>query len=238
MDRYEYFFIPLSVIPEDIIERYNLHKIAVDGKVYVECRKTIYGLPQAGKLSNDELVKHLEKHGYIQAKHTHGLFRHKTRPIMFTLVVDDFGVQYSGKEHAEHLYQILSEKYECHTDWEGTKYCGLNIEWNYTEGWVDIDVDGMHEKGLQRFKHSKPAKPQDSPYPCTTPQYGAKIQYTEEPDTSRPMTAEETKRLQEIIGFYLYVGRAVDNTLLTALGTMASAQTEGTEETVKATTHF
>jgi hypothetical protein len=96
----------------------------------------------------------------------------------------------------------------------------------------------MHEKGLQQFKHSKPEKPQDSPYPCATPQYGAKIQYTEEPDTSRPMNAAETKRLQEIIGFYRYVGQAVDNTLLTALGTLASAQTEGTEATIKATTHF
>jgi hypothetical protein len=29
-----------------------------------------------------------------------------TRPIQFTLVVDDFGVQYVGAEHAQHLSQL------------------------------------------------------------------------------------------------------------------------------------
>ena len=52
------------------------------------------------------------------------------------------------------------------------------------------------------------------------------------------MTKEEKNLLQEIIGYYLYYGRAVDNTLLAALGTLAASQTEGTEETIKATTHF
>ena len=31
----------------------------------------------------------------------------KWRPIQFYLVVDDFGVEYVGKQHAEHLATIL-----------------------------------------------------------------------------------------------------------------------------------
>ena len=68
---------------------------------------------------------------------------------MFSLVVDDFGVQYIGKEHAQHLYEVLNQKYQCTSHWEGKKYCGLNIEWNYEEGWVDIFIEGFAEKGLQ-----------------------------------------------------------------------------------------
>jgi hypothetical protein len=41
-------------------------------------------------------------------------------------------------------------------------------------------------------------------------------------------------RLQEIIGTLLYYGRAIDSTLLVALGTLASAQTNGTKATVNA----
>jgi hypothetical protein len=41
--------------------------------------------------------------------------------------------------------------------------------------------------------------------------------------------------LQQIIGTFLFYGRAVDNTMLVALGTLAAAQTQGTEKTMEAT---
>jgi hypothetical protein len=64
------------------------------GFVYLEVTKGMYGLPQAGLLANELLEKRLNKHGYHQSKFVPGLWKHKTRPIMFTLVVDDFGVKY------------------------------------------------------------------------------------------------------------------------------------------------
>jgi hypothetical protein len=39
------------------------------------------------------------------------LFNHQTRPITFSLVVDDFGVKYVGREHAEHLVATLEKLY-------------------------------------------------------------------------------------------------------------------------------
>jgi hypothetical protein len=36
-------------------------------------------------------------------EHTHGLWKHKTRPVWFSLVVDHFGIEYVGHEQAEHL---------------------------------------------------------------------------------------------------------------------------------------
>ena len=74
-----------------------------NGAVYVEIRKGMYGLPQAGKIANDKLIPILKAAGYHQSDHTPGLFKHEHRPTAFCLVVDDFGVKYVGKEHAEHL---------------------------------------------------------------------------------------------------------------------------------------
>jgi len=54
-------------------------------------------------LANELLEKRLNKHGYQQSKLVPGLWKHDTRPIQFTLVVDDFGVKYVGEEHAQHL---------------------------------------------------------------------------------------------------------------------------------------
>jgi hypothetical protein len=70
----------------------------------------MYGLPQAGILANQLLRKRLAPHGYTEAKHTPSLWQHATRPISFTLIVDDFGIKYVGNKHAQHLITTL-EKY-------------------------------------------------------------------------------------------------------------------------------
>ena len=77
------------------------------GWVYFEIRRGCYGLPQSGMLKNKQLRLILEKEGYYEAITTPGLWRHKLRPIQFFLVVDNFVVEYVGKQHAEHLATIL-----------------------------------------------------------------------------------------------------------------------------------
>ena len=43
------------------------------------------------------------------------------RPIQFCLVIDDFGVEYIGKQHADHLAKILKKYHNITEDWEGKK---------------------------------------------------------------------------------------------------------------------
>jgi hypothetical protein len=86
----------------------------------MEFRKGIYGLKQAGILANQLLQQRLEPYGYCPTRHTHRLWIHKTRPIAFTLVVDDFAVEYMGKDNAHHLCNALLHSYEITTDWGGT----------------------------------------------------------------------------------------------------------------------
>ena len=57
----------------------------------------MYGSPQAGMIAQEFLEDRLEKYGYIQSKHTPGLWTHKWRPVAFSLIVDDFGVKYVEK---------------------------------------------------------------------------------------------------------------------------------------------
>ena len=63
----------------------------------------MYGLPAAGILANKLLKSRLAKKGYFELPHTSDLWKHVSCPISFTLVVDDFGIKYVGKEHADHL---------------------------------------------------------------------------------------------------------------------------------------
>jgi hypothetical protein len=66
--------------------------------------KTIYGLKESGKLSNERLVSLLSRWGFVQTS-TPCLFRHPTRSIAFVLVVDDFGIKYHGRDDFDYLVQ-------------------------------------------------------------------------------------------------------------------------------------
>jgi hypothetical protein len=97
MDSCEYICIPIKLIHQEIIVEYNLLPLVSDGHVYIKVQKVVYGLAQTGILANQILAQRLDIHGYHQTKFTPGLWLHVTHPIQFTLVVDDFCVEYVGK---------------------------------------------------------------------------------------------------------------------------------------------
>ncbi len=88
------------------------------------------------------------------------------------------------------------------------------------------------EQALARFGHPIPDKPQHQPHPHTIPTYGATVQHAKLEDTSRHLSPNKKKFIQEVIGVFLCYGRAVDSTMLTALSAIASAQAKPTEDTM------
>jgi hypothetical protein len=107
LGRFEYMVINLLSLPQETINMYDLIELAQDVKVYIEIQKGMYSLPQAGILAKELLQRNLAKDGYRPTTHTHIMWTHDTRPISFSLVVDDFGVKYVGREHAEHLMACI-----------------------------------------------------------------------------------------------------------------------------------
>jgi hypothetical protein len=73
LPRFEYMKMLLSRFPEEIVQKYNLNALAVDGWVYIEIRKGMYCLKQAGLLANQLLQTRLAPFGYYPARHTPGL---------------------------------------------------------------------------------------------------------------------------------------------------------------------
>ena len=70
----EYMWVEAWMIPDDIMEEYDIE--IINGRALVEITNAIYGLPQAGRLSYNKLKQHLEDDGYLPCKLTPGLFRH------------------------------------------------------------------------------------------------------------------------------------------------------------------
>jgi hypothetical protein len=230
LPQFEYMKILLSRFPEEIVQNYNLNALAVDGWVYIEIRKGMYGLKQVVLLANQLLQSLLAPFGYYPARHTPGLWLHKTRPIYFSLVFDDFTVKYVGKQHAEHLRAALLLTYELTTDWTATVYSGMTLKWDYKNKTCDISMPGYVSNLLSKFQHDAPKHPQHTPSRYVTPVYGAKTQYAMT-DESPPLTAQQCLTIQKVTRSVLYYARAADPTVLMPLNDIATEQTRATEKT-------
>jgi hypothetical protein len=199
--------------------------------VYIEIQKGMYGLPQAGILTNELLQRNLAKYGYRPTQHTHGLWKNDTHPISFSLVVDDFGVKYVGREHAEHLMECFKKNYNISSDWNGSPYCGLTLEWDYKNRTVDLSMLGYIKAALHKYQHAAPTRPEHAPHMWNPPVYGAKTQYVENETTSPALSAKYVNKLQQLTGTLLYYSRAVDPTLIIPINVLASEQSKATADT-------
>ena len=117
---------PTSLLDE--LKLSEFVKLDKQGKpyVYADIVKTIPGLKQSGLLSQQRLVTQLNLFGYFQTA-TPMFFRHDTRPIDFTLVVDDFGIQYSRDDDLDHLLECLTDMYSVKTEKTGFRFSALTL---------------------------------------------------------------------------------------------------------------
>jgi hypothetical protein len=152
---------------------------------------------------------------------------------MFTLVVDDFGVRYTNRDDVEKLISTLKLEYKCSSEWTGDRYIGLTLKWDYKNRTVIKSMPGYIQRALLRFKHPSPLRREDSPHEWSAPVYGARQQYAKTDDSAQA-DADAKLRIQEVLGTLLYYGRAIDCTLLAAIGTIACQQSKPTTRTVDA----
>ncbi len=134
----------------------------------------MYGLPQAGSLSHDLLKHRLNKEGYLQSQIVPGFWKHKTKPIQFVLVVDNFGIKYLKQEDLGHLIRSLEKHYDVTVDLEGKEFVKIRLDWDYENRKVHLSMAPYHQKALRKFDNIVPTQCHDSPYPHIEPKYGVK----------------------------------------------------------------
>ena len=82
----------IADLPQDFIDEYEIqNKETKYGYVYLEIRKGVYGLPQAGILVQKLIDKRLNVKGYRQSDICPDFWKHDWRLICFSLCVDDWG---------------------------------------------------------------------------------------------------------------------------------------------------
>ena len=117
---------------------------------------------------------------------------HDWRPVQFTLVVDNFWVKYVGEEHAIHLKNTIEENCTVTTEWDGQRYIGITLDWDYKIIQVHISMPNYVTKSLKQFKH-KFQKNKYRPYPSAPIIYGSKNKYAT-PLSTAPFLEKKGKK--------------------------------------------
>ena len=202
----------------------------------IECG--MYSLTQAGILANKLLKKRLAPHGYYELPHTPGFFKHISHPVQFTLVLDDFCIKYTGKEHINHLLNALKQHYEISEDWEGKLYYGITLKLDYENRYLDTHMPNYVQKQLTKDQHIKPVRVVNTPLHPLPRKYGTAIQEPVPLDESPPLSEKDITFILQVTSSFLYYGRAINPIILHALSTIASQQSAPRENTFKVMKQF
>jgi hypothetical protein len=136
--------------------------------------------------------------------------------------VDDFVVKYVRREHAEHLMTCIKKKYNMSSDWNGTVYCGLTLDWDYTNRTDDLSMPGYIKAALHKYQLPAPARPEHAPHTWNPTIYGPKTQFVNETTPSPALSDKDVNKLQQLTSTSLYYSRAVDTTLIMPINVLAS----------------
>ena len=103
-------------------------------------RGPFIGPPQAKNIANEYLRDKLCPLRYYEVSHTPVLWKYAYRPIDFSFVVDNFGVQYVGEDNKHHLIDSLKEDFAISEDWTWGLYYEINLKWDYNNLTLDISM--------------------------------------------------------------------------------------------------
>ena len=59
--------------------------------------------------------------------------------------------------------ESLQAYYPVEEDWIGGLYCGIKLDWNYEEGYMDMLMPDYVAAAIKRFDHKKPTPAQYHP---------------------------------------------------------------------------
>jgi hypothetical protein len=99
---------------------------------------------------------------------------------------------------------------------------------------MSISMPNYVQKALKQFQH-KAGKLQHAPCQSAPIQYGAKKQYTTQESKMSLLDNKAKRFIQQVCSKFLFLGRAVDSTLLCPISAIALQSSKPTEGTMQQT---
>ena len=157
---------------------------------------------------------------------------HNTRKTIFCLCVDNFGIKYYNCDDIAHLENTSKPQYTAKIDWEGKKFLGFTLDWNYDDGHVTLSMPNYMPHALKKLQYKKNVFPQYSPHEYHAINWTKKgdTQYARQEDDSPFLSPKETLYVQSVVGTFLYYARAIDSTMLPALNQIGAQKLQPTQK--------
>ena len=228
LDTPAYLRVPIRYLPSTTREWLGVNLLPNDSILLFEVYNAIYGMDDAGRVSQMDLMKHLEPHGYRMCRHTPGLFFHDDSPsFRFTTWVDDFLIKSDpNTTDLETFINVLKLKYPIKFEPVAKSYIGYKIDLirnpDHALDTLSISMPGYAANGLSELNFTATSKP-NSPIVYVPPIYGGAVQFVD-PDESPPATSEDQAYLRRAVGIFRYYADAIDSTLSLAISRLASQQ--------------
>ena len=236
LDRSEWMLVPTKFMSQDLISELKLEEYIHKDHILFEVTGSLYGHPAAGRISNKDLVQHLERHGYTQSANVPCLFSNKDKSITFTLIVDDIGIKYvHGNNEIDHLLNILQKpisKWDIKVDRTGSQYNGQRLTWDYDKNTLITDVPNYVKQANHELMPNKPIQKFNTPSMYEPFQYGK----SQMRDTKnyKPADARGKKFVERVHGKYLWYSQHGDPTFQPSLLYMSTELANPTTRTVEA----
>jgi hypothetical protein len=243
LDQPGYMTISADDIGDELIDLYNMREYVVTtakGRtIYFKVVKCLYGHPASGRLSFLKLKGILEEGGFYEHPMVDCLFIHKTRNIMFTLIVDDMGIKFAKKEDLEYLVSVIEPHWKLKVDLTGSRFIGMHLAWQYDRPVPRVIIynPSVVRDALARFAPDKRLRGSSTPSPYTQPVYGKRTQ-TGPFDEASPAPPETIKFVQEVTGLFNHYSRVIDYTMAEAVTSIARTQAAPTTDTIKRVNHL
>ena len=170
---------------------------------------------------NDKLKLHISKFGSYPAPITAGLWHNQTRPLKFSLIVDNFRIKCERQADISYLLGELKTIYNIYEDWSCKLYCVIRLYWDYYKQEFLVSIPNYVTKSLHKFQHPSLRQSQYVSHQWTGSNYSATKQLTTPLDTSPPIPDKHKLRIQQIVGNFLYYTHAMDWTTMTVLTTIS-----------------
>ena len=66
-------WVPVRIFPDEVMYNCQLQNLVVNGCILTEITRSMYQLPQSGRIAYDKILKHLAPFVYHPVNHTPGL---------------------------------------------------------------------------------------------------------------------------------------------------------------------
>ena len=233
--RPEFMRVPAARFTHDMRDKYRLHDYIHDGFILFQVDGNIWGIPGAGLIANNDLVAHMLLDNWVEDPDIPCLFHKHGTDIWIALVVDDSGISYNADKPEElaALFAHLQLKYPMKIDMTGSKFLGIQLDWNYEENYLDRSSPSVWPDIFARFCPDGKPKGARSPghYVSFSPGAGSTIPLV---DDSPQLNPDGKLFIQQFVGTLLHYARNIDFLLLPYLRAIADSQAHPTENTKRA----